>query len=102
MVKRLHKEFKIKTLQVLNPFYIFITGGGWVVKSHLIKTNHISLNEDMMCKGVDQEKPTTLLLYSTGVAVVHINGAVIHLKLQINVGGKIFPLNDWQRAALKN
>ena len=75
MVKRLNKEFKIKTLQILNPFYIFITSGGGVVKSHLVKTNHISLNELMMYKGVDPEKPTTLLLYSTGVATVRINGA---------------------------
>ena len=75
MVKRLHKEFEIKTLQILNPFYIFITGGGGVVKSHLVKTNHISLNEVMMYKGADPEKPTTLLLYSTGVAAVRINCA---------------------------
>ena len=44
----------------------------------------------MMCKGVDQEKPTTLLLYSTGVALVHINGAVIHLKLQKMLVVKFF------------
>ena len=102
MLKRLHKEFKLKTFQILNPFYIFITSGGGVVKSHLAKTNHISLNEVMMYKGVDPEKPTTLLLSSTGVAAVHINGAAIHLELQINVGRKTFSLNDWQQAVLKN
>ena len=56
----------------------------------------------MMYKGVDPEKPTTLLLSSTGVAAVQINGAAIHLELQINVGRKTFSLNDWQQAVLKN
>ena len=62
----------------------------------------MSLNKVMMYKGFDQEKPRILLLAPTGVAAVHINGTTSHLGLQINVGGKMFPLNDRQRAVLRN
>ena len=47
-----------------------------------------------MYKGVDPEKPRILLLAPTGVAAVHINGTTIHAELEINVGGKMFSLND--------
>ena len=42
------------------------------------------------------------MLALTGVAAVHINGTAIHAGLQINVGGKMLPLNDRQRAVLRN
>ena len=32
------KNLRLKTIQILNPFHLFITGGGGVGKSHLIKT----------------------------------------------------------------
>ena len=32
------KSLRSKTIQILNPFHLFITGGGGVGKSHLIKT----------------------------------------------------------------
>ena len=88
------KSLRSKTIQILNPFHLSITGGGGVGKSHLIKTINMSLNKVMMYKGVDPEKPRILLLAPTGVAAVHINGTTIHAGLEINVGGKMFPLND--------
>ena len=42
------------------------------------------------------------MLALTGVAAVHINVTAIHAGLQINVGGKMLPLNDRQRAVLRN
>ena len=62
----------------------------------------MSLNKDMMYKGVDPEKPRILLLAPTGVSAVHINGTTIHAGLQINVRGKIFPLNGRHRALRRN
>ena len=56
----------------------------------------------MMHKGVDPEKSRILLLAPTGEAAVHNNGTTIYAGLQINVGDKMFPLNDRQRAVLRN
>ena len=79
------KSSRSKTIQVLNPFHLFITtGGGGAGKSHLIKTIYMSLNKVMTNKSVDSEKPRILLLAPTGVAVAHINGAWNILKVQSN------------------
>ena len=96
------KSLRSKTIQILDPFHFFITGGGGVGKSHLIETICMSLNEVMVYKDVDPEKPIILLLAPTGVAAVHINRTTIHEGLQINVGSRMFPLNDRQRAVLRN
>ena len=96
------KNLGSKRPQTIKPFHIVITGGGGVKKSHLIKTIHISFSKVLMYKGGDPEKPRILLLAPTGVTVVHINGTTIHCGLQINIGGKMFPLNDRQRVILRN
>ena len=43
-----------------------------------------------------------MLLDATGVAAININGTMIHSGLGINVGSKLYPLNDQQHAALRN
>ena len=53
-------------------------------------------------KGGHAHKPRILLLAPTGVAAININGTTIHSGLGINVGSKLYPLNDQQRAALRN
>ena len=56
----------------------------------------------MIYKSGDPEKPRILLLTPTGVAAVYINGTTIHCGLKINIGGKVFLLNEHQRAILRN
>ena len=55
-----------------------------------------------MYKGVDPENPRIALLIPTGVAAVHFNGATVYSGLQINVGNKMFPLNNRQGIVLRN
>ena len=86
----------------VKSFHIFITGGAGVGKSHLIKTIFLSLNKVLGYKDGDADKPRKLLFCLTGVAAININGATIHSDLGINVGSKLYPLNDQQRAALRN
>ena len=43
-----------------------------------------------------------MLLAPTGVAAVNINGTTIHSGLEINVGGKLYPLSEQHRADLRN
>ena len=89
-------------MKKVKPFHIFLTGGGGVGKSHLIKTIYMSINKVLMYKGGNPEKPRILLLAPTGVAAVNIDGTTIHTALGINVGGKLYPLNDRQRGILRN
>ena len=43
-----------------------------------------------------------MLLAPTGVAAVNINGTTIHSGLEINVGGKLYPLSEQHRPDLRN
>ena len=60
------------------------------------------MNKVLGYKGGDANKPRILLLTPTGVAAININGTTIHAGLGINVGNKLYPLNDQQGAALRN
>ena len=71
-------------------------------KSHLIKAIFLPLNKVMRYKDGNADKPRILLLAPTGVAAININGATTHLGLGINIQNKLYPLNDQQRAALRN
>ena len=89
-------------MKKVKPFHIFLTGGGGVGKSHLIKTIYMSINKVLMYKGGNPEKPRILLLAPTGVATVNINRTTIHTALGIDVGGKLYPLKNCQRGILRN
>ena len=43
-----------------------------------------------------------MLLAPTGVAAININGTTVHSSLGINVRGKLYPLIEQHRAALRN
>ena len=62
----------------------------------------LSLNQVLGCKGDDADKPRISLLAPTGVAAINVNRRMIHSGLGINVGSTLYPLNDQQRAALRN
>ena len=62
----------------------------------------LSLNKVLGYEGDDADKPRILILAATGVAAININGTMIHSGLAINVGSKFYPLNDQQRAVLRN
>ena len=96
------KSLGCKIHQNVKLFYVFITGGAGVGKSHMIKTIYMSLSKVLMYKGGELDKPRILLLAPTGVAAVNINGTTIHSGLEINVGGKLYPLSEQHRADLRN
>lgn len=85
-----------------NTFIYFFTGGEGVSISNLIKTINLSLRKILIYKGENQEKSRILLLIPTGVAAINIDGTTVHTHLGINVGGKMCPLKDRQKAALSN
>ena len=62
----------------------------------------MSLCKVLIYKGSELKKPRILLLTPTGVAVINRNGTTIHSGLEINVGGKLYPLSEQHRAALRN
>ena len=55
-----------------------------------------------MQRGKSRKNPRVLLIASTGVANININGATVHTGLSINAGGKMYPLNDCQETTLRN
>ena len=83
------------------PFYIFLTGGAGVGKSHLIKTIFMSMTKLLLRHGGSPNKPRVLLLAPTGVAAININGTTIHSGLGI-VCGRFLPLNDKTKVSLRN
>ena len=68
------KSLGCKIHRNVKPFYIYITGGAGVGKSHLIKTIYMLLSKVLIYKGGELEKPRILLLAPTGVAEINING----------------------------
>ena len=86
----------------VKPFYIFLTGGSGVAKSHAIKTITMSLNKGLMCNSVNPYKPRALILAPTGVAAININGTTVPSGLGIGIGKGFFPVNDKKQGILRN
>ena len=91
------KNLSSKHVKYIKPIHIFLTGRAEVGKSHLFKAIFMSISKLLSFKGGDPEKPRILILPPTGVAAINIDGATIHTTLRINVGHKLYPLNDLQR-----
>ena len=62
----------------------------------------MSLSKVLIYKGGELEKPRILLSAPTRVAAISINGTTIHSGLGINNGGKLYPLSEQHRTALRN
>ena len=84
------------------PFHLFLSGGGGCGKSHLIKIVFHAVNKVFLYGSGDPAKPRVLLLAPTGVASININGNTVHFGLYIPCRGKLLPLNDGNKAELRN
>ena len=88
----------------VDPLRLFITGGTGVGKSHLMKTICIFLTKTFNLYSGSPDKPGALILASTGVAAININGTTINSGLSIPpyVNGYTLPrLSDSEREKLR-
>ena len=77
------KNLSSKVPRNIEPFHIFLTGGGGVGKSHLLTTIYHSLSKLLMYRGGEPTKERILVLAPTGVASINVNGTTIHTGLII-------------------
>ena len=84
------------------PFHLFLSGSGGCGKSHLIKTVFHAVNKVFLYQSGDPAKPEVLLLAPTGVTSINISGNTVQFGLHIPCRGKLLPLNDANKAELKN
>ncbi|KAK3109198.1 hypothetical protein FSP39_025266 [Pinctada imbricata] len=74
---------------VPQPFYIFLSGGGGVGKTHLVNTIYEGLVRALRKPGQDPDKPTVLMTASTGKAASNINGTTLHSAFSLPVKEKM-------------
>lgn len=79
-------------LELVNPIKLIIEPHGDIVDTARI----------LIYNGGDPDKRRLLSFAPTGVSGVNINGATIHSGLGINCKGQFYPLNDKQKASLRN
>ena len=96
------KNLSSKHVKYIKAFHIFLTGGAGAGESHLTKTIFMSISKLLSYKGGDPEKQRILILAPTVVEAVNNDGTLIHTALGINLGHKLYPLNDRQREILRN
>ena len=61
-----------------DPFYIFLSGGGGVGKSHLMNAIYQAATRSLRVQGQHPDQPTVLLTASTGKAATNISGTTLH------------------------
>ena len=89
-----HKEVK--------SFNLFISGSGGGEQSHFIKTFYQSVTKLLQYPGGYPEKPRVLILASTGVASINVNGTTVQSVLDFPCCGRLFPLDSNTLAAFRN
>ncbi|XP_077978182.1 uncharacterized protein LOC144433703 [Glandiceps talaboti] len=68
-----------------DPFYVFLTGGGGVRKSHTVHTIFQSAIRHLRMQGDNPDTPTIILTASTGKAAVNIGGSTLHSAFHLPV-----------------
>uniref|UniRef100_A0A7M5V9S6 ATP-dependent DNA helicase n=2 Tax=Clytia hemisphaerica TaxID=252671 RepID=A0A7M5V9S6_9CNID len=94
------KNLSSKVPRNIEPFRIFLTGGGGVGKSHLLTTIYHSLSKLLMYRGGEPTKERILVLAPTGVAAINVNGTTIHTGLIIPTT-EFFSLSGSSKANLQ-
>ena len=94
------KNLSSKVARNIEPFHIFLTGGGGVGKSLLLTTIYHSLSKLLMYRGGEPTKERILVLAPTAVAAITVNGTTIHTGLIIPTQ-KLFPLNSSSKQNLQ-
>ncbi|XP_052263343.1 uncharacterized protein LOC127866661 isoform X2 [Dreissena polymorpha] len=69
--------------EVIDPQYIFVTGGAGTGKSHLITAIYNMVNRQVRQPGEDPGQTKILLMAPTGTAAFNINGSTVHSALQL-------------------
>ena len=98
-------QVKVKSGIISNqpkPFHPFFPDSGCCDKSHLIKTIYHVINEVFLYRNGDPGKPRVLLLASTSVAAIDINGNTIHSDMHIPCRGILLPLDVANKTQLRN
>ena len=66
-----------------DPFYIFLSGGGGVGKSHLVKVIAEYVKRNLKFRKQNLDQPSIMLTASTGKAASHIGGVTLHSAFHI-------------------
>ncbi|XP_070548888.1 uncharacterized protein [Ptychodera flava] len=66
-----------------DPFYVFLTGGAGVGKSHAVHAIFQSAIRQLRREGASPDTPTVILTASTGKAAVNIGGTTLHSAFHI-------------------
>lgn len=100
--KRFIQNIKCKVPIPLQPIRIFLTGGGGVGKSHLIKCIYNCLSKLLAYKSDELDKPRVIKLAPTGIAAINIDGTTIHTGLSLRPTGTYMSMSDKQRTFVRN
>ena len=99
------KNKSVSYLSIIESLHIFLTGDADCGKSFLMKVIYQALTKTLSYGNSSVHKPKVLLMASTGVAAINIDGTTIHTALNIPVGhfGKnLASLNDKIKSSLRN
>ena len=92
---------KCKSVVQLEPIGLFLTGGGGVGKSHLVKCIYNCISKLLVYKSEEIEKPRVIKRGPTEISAVTISGTTAHSGLKIPVNS-FKSLTNKQRTLLRN